>query len=316
MTLIELYQAELLEAIGSKQVVVMGENINNGSRLSGLGKNLETLPRAKVINIGNCELTHIGTGMGMMMQGKNLILMVKQLDFLLLGLDQMVNTLNWIKAQDSDNQLGSFTILTYICNQGFQGPQSSLVDLTSLSVAGAFPSYILQEKTQTARILNEHLLEPGFRIIAIPQKIAKLKITEEKPVFFNKQHGLTLYGKSKEVLIVSCHSSFSYAIEFKNYLTSKGKMSSIALLDCIPGSNFTVAFPFIDCPKHCLVIDDAKSPLRWGDFAYRRLHESFPNTKLSFASRKEPFVYSVNSDDFGLNNEDLYKITFKNAQDF
>ena len=75
-TLLEAFQKYLSAAIDGRDFVVMGENVDNGSRISGLGKNLDKLGRTKVLNVGNCELTHVGAGMGMMIAGGKMILLV------------------------------------------------------------------------------------------------------------------------------------------------------------------------------------------------------------------------------------------------
>ncbi len=75
-------------------MLLFGENIDTGSRIAGLARGLKVNPAGRILNVGNCELTHIGLGLGMMLDGGNAVVFMKQLDFLLLGIDQMVNTFN------------------------------------------------------------------------------------------------------------------------------------------------------------------------------------------------------------------------------
>ena len=51
-----------------------------------------------MINVGDCEATHIGVGFGLMLNGVHAVLFAKQLDFMLLGMDQLVNTYNFIRC--------------------------------------------------------------------------------------------------------------------------------------------------------------------------------------------------------------------------
>ena len=103
-----------------------GENIGQGSRICGLARGLG----GRLLTVGNCENTHAGAGLGMMLEGGRALLVVKQLDFLLLALDQLVNTMNLIRT--SEAVTGSFTILAIVCDQGWQGPQSSFHDLAGI----------------------------------------------------------------------------------------------------------------------------------------------------------------------------------------
>ena len=79
-------------------VLLFGENIDTGSRIAGLARGLTVNSKGRILNVGNCELTHCGVGFGMMLDRGNAVLFMKQLDFLLLGLDQIVNTFNFIRA--------------------------------------------------------------------------------------------------------------------------------------------------------------------------------------------------------------------------
>ena len=90
-------------------IFIFGENIDTGSRISGLARGLTVNPAGRIQNVGNCELTHAGVGLGMMLDGGQAALFAKQLDFMLLGLDQFVNTFNIIRASTPPNARGSFT---------------------------------------------------------------------------------------------------------------------------------------------------------------------------------------------------------------
>ena len=51
------------------QILLFGENIDKGSCLSGLSRGLKVNSNGQIINIGNCELTHFGIGLGIMLDG-------------------------------------------------------------------------------------------------------------------------------------------------------------------------------------------------------------------------------------------------------
>ena len=130
MTKSNLYMDFIMSVINKNisnkdNLLAFGENIDTGSKISGLARGLEVNNSSKILNVGNCELTHCGVGFGMMMDGGSSVLFSKQLDFMLLGLDQICNTYNSIRAFESKKDIGSFTIFVIVCDQGLQGPQSS-----------------------------------------------------------------------------------------------------------------------------------------------------------------------------------------------
>ena len=90
-----------------KNLLFYGENINNGSKISGLAREIELPDGNLILNVGNSEYTHCGIGFGIMMDGNKSVLFSKQLDFILLGMDQIYNTYNFIKAFYNKKQIGS-----------------------------------------------------------------------------------------------------------------------------------------------------------------------------------------------------------------
>ena len=72
------------------ELVLFGQNINAGSCLGGLTRNLKVKENSKVINSTNSENSLCGLGFGLLIGGVNSILFMKQLDFLLLGIDPIV----------------------------------------------------------------------------------------------------------------------------------------------------------------------------------------------------------------------------------
>ena len=61
---------------------------------------------------------------GLMLNNVSSVFFMKQLDFLLLGIDHLVNTYNIIRSVKKYLK-SSFTIMPIIVDNGFQGPQSS-----------------------------------------------------------------------------------------------------------------------------------------------------------------------------------------------
>src|SRR3990167_3529997 len=131
-------------------VVLYGENINTGSHICGMTRNLRLERGGRIINVGNCESTHCGLGFGLMMSGVSSVLFMKQLDFTVLGMDHMISTYNVVRSQRPVNALGSFTVCVIVCDQGFQGPQSSVNALGDLCSLARVSGYTLTNQQDAA----------------------------------------------------------------------------------------------------------------------------------------------------------------------
>ena len=159
-------------------MVLYGENINNGSHIVGMTRNLKQENGSRIINVGNCESTHVGVGFGLLLNGISSVLFAKQLDFILLGLEHFVNTYNFIRAGRDVGSLGSFTICVIVCDQGFQGPQSSFNGLGDICSLARVPGYTATNLREAEHILRTQFGRPGFRFVALSQRLFQTEILD------------------------------------------------------------------------------------------------------------------------------------------
>ena len=113
-----------------KNIVIFGQNIDAGSCLSGLTRGLGKVNNGLTINTPNCENTLVGVGFGLMLNSTSSIFFMKQQDFLLLGIDHLVNTYNIVRQH---NPQASFTIFPVIVDSGYEGAQSALNNFNDFS---------------------------------------------------------------------------------------------------------------------------------------------------------------------------------------
>ncbi len=202
-----------------KGTIIFGQNITTGSRISGLTNNIEKIKKVEVINTQNSEASLTGFGFGLMIANTNSIYFSKQLDFIILGLDHIINTLNSMTLQKISK---SFSIITYIVDSGFEGPQSRfhcLSDISSMSKANCnyliFPSDI----KYNLRKLNQK----SFNIFCLSQKHSKSEINP-KPIFIEKNGDYFQYNKgNKNTLITmgfAAYEVFNLVQNFKKFKNS------------------------------------------------------------------------------------------------
>ena len=147
------------DALTGKDVVCYGQNMAAGSCISGLCKNIQG------VNVQNSENTLVGVGFGMMLAGQDSIYFMKQLDFLLLGVDHLVNTWNVLSRMALDS---SFTIVAVMADTGTDGPQSSFTRFQELCAVADIHGFIVENENDL-KTLREELVKPGFRVICVRQ---------------------------------------------------------------------------------------------------------------------------------------------------
>lgn len=181
---------------GTRPLVQMGENIDKGSRLCGLARNLPGV----LTNIGNCELTHAGTGFGLMLNGVHCVLYVKQLDFLLLAMDQMAHTMRLIRAHGAAPAAG-FTIVAIVCDQGWQGPQSSLQTLHGICSTVRADGFSPVVRAEAERIVSKQLTRPGFRILAVSQRLFGAPALELPVLWESEDQGCFQFARGEDATV-------------------------------------------------------------------------------------------------------------------
>ena len=168
MTIIDIFNKVLCYKI-KKNTVLFGQNITTGSRIAGMTNNIEKLEKVETINTQNSESSLIGFGFGLMLSKINSLYLVKQLDFVLLGLDHIVNTLNFLTAQKVKS---TFSIITYIVDSGYEGPQSRLnclSEIASMSKANCRFLVFPEDIKYNIDKINQN----GFNLLCLSQKYSR-----------------------------------------------------------------------------------------------------------------------------------------------
>ena len=207
-------------------LVAFGQNVAAGSRISGFTKGFAANPKGKIINTTTTENAMVGFGLGVMLGGGKAAFFVKQLDFLFLGIDQMVDTYNIIR--NYGHAKGSFTILPIVVDMGYQGPQSSSNNFADFCSIARIPGYALTNKYDVEKILELHFDEPGFRIISISQRMFKEEaIDTGAPIAADKDMQWAQYKSGKDATIITFNFSFPYGWQIGLEMEKAGLSPSI-----------------------------------------------------------------------------------------
>jgi hypothetical protein len=96
----------------------------------------------------------------------NCVFVMKQLDFLLLGMDQLTHTWNVLRDRKG---LGSFTIFTVITDSGLEGKQSCFQRFEELYRCANVPGYQIHSEIDIKNVIGAQLINRGFRVITVEQ---------------------------------------------------------------------------------------------------------------------------------------------------
>ena len=241
-----------------ENTLVYGENLDRGSFISGLSKNLVSGPTRLVKNVGNCEYTHCGVGFGLMMSGKNAVLFVKQLDFMMLGIDHFVSTYGSVRATRYQQPLGSFTIVTAIYDQGFQGPQSSFRGLGEICSMSGVSGFLLQELSDAKKIVTEEISKPGIRFFALSQRKANEELTEVNIVDAAPDNSVIQYRRGSDATIACFGYSLTQGKSLANLGTNKSLNASLFSFNYVEDAAWNIAIQNALQTKKLIILDDSR----------------------------------------------------------
>jgi len=278
-------------------VVLYGENINKGSHISGLTRNLKVQEGGRIINIGNCEATHCGVGFGLMLNGVSSVLFVKQLDFMLLGMDHFVSTYNFTRCHCEPSSLGSFTIIVVVCDQGFQGPQSSFNALGDICSLARVPGYTITNNQDAAHVLRTQLRNPGFRFIALSQRLFPTEFMNLEMVYAADDSSVFQYTAGENITIVCFNFALPEGHILQKILLDHGITSSLFSVNHVPQQNWERIKQSVAQTRKLVVIDDSKSV---NLLCYTLLHEvaqDCPPCQKIVVTRETDIDFGVCPDD-------------------
>ena len=240
-------------------IVLYGPNMNNGTFISGLTKNLKVQEGGHILNVNNCENTLCGVGFGMMLNGVHSVYFVKQLDFMLLGMDHFVNTYNFIRCSRDLSKLGSFTIIQLVCDQGLQGPQSSLDSFGDFCSIARIPCYALTNAADTEYVLKTQLTQPGFRMISFSMKMFKSEFLALPVVRQAEDGSVFQYTEGKDLTIVCFNFALPDGVALAEKFKARGLQADLFSVNYVPELDWAPILSSMGKTKKVVVLDDSKS---------------------------------------------------------
>lgn len=284
--------------------VIYGQNIIAGSRISGLGKDLEKIENAFVFNSTNTENALMGIGLGCSLKGIPSLYLMKQHDFALLGFDQLVNTYNLIRRK---RMKAPFVVGMVVVDSGFEGPQSNLNNLDDFASITKANVHIMSTFEKINELKSGDLTN-DLHFLAISQKNLKEQISQElaRQVTQNSHFNVyrfeqNVFNNVDSLLIYSGVSSFFNT----NFIDDFSRLGiDVAILHKIDSQLENIDLNFINKYKNIFIYSTSKSLNNSLAFMHSELLKL--GKKVEMQTQKSTLNWTqVNSDEFTLNFQQL-----------
>lgn len=248
------------EVARKTHLLVFGQNVAAGSCLGGLTKNLSLKHGSQIINTPNSENSLVGFGFGLLINGISSIYFMKQLDFLLLGVDQLVDTYGFIRNLYDLKKGASFSIVATAYDQGYQGVQSSLNTLGDFCSIGQLPGLVITNALDAKKIISTRLVSPGFRIIGLSARLYHQEIIAPDQIVHTAQDDTFFqYTTGKDLTIVCFNFSFPQGWGLQSELKKSGINAALFNVNSLTPINWDVILKQAAKTHKLIIIDDSKS---------------------------------------------------------
>lgn len=181
---------------------------------------------------------------------------MKQMDFLVLGIDHLVNTYNFIRREEP---ITSFTIMAVVIDQGYQGLQSSFNNLGDICSIANVPGFTITNRIDGEQIINSQLVSPGFRIIGVSQRLFNEDILQVEKIYSNKESTIFQYTEGTDATIVCFNFSFPYGWELHKKLQESSINASLFSVNAATPTEWHDIIENIKGTRNLVIIDDSKS---------------------------------------------------------
>jgi pyruvate/2-oxoglutarate/acetoin dehydrogenase E1 component len=181
---------------------------------------------------------------------------MKQMDFLLLGIDHLVNTYNLIRKNKTE---ASFTIFPVNIDSGYEGPQSALNNFGDICSLAEIDGFSFTNKVDTESIIKKYLVKPGFRIMSQSQRLMREELIDINVLKSHAELKYFQYRKGCDITIVCFNYSLPYGINLCELLKEKNISASLFSVNTYLDFDKKNIIDEVNASKMLVLIDDSKS---------------------------------------------------------
>jgi len=232
-----------------------------------------------------------------MLNGGNSVLYMKQLDFLPLASDQIVNTCNFLRCAPAGPS-GSFTIVVIVCDHGFQGPQSSFHDLAGLCAMGRVNGYMLTDRAAAEHIVSTQLAQPGFRILALSQRMFSTELLDVPVLYSAPDASLFQYTEGGAATIVCFGFSVPAGLALARRFAEQNSPAAVFSVHPVLPHRWHPVVESAARTRRVIALDDAKGPCSLAQKLLHQVAQAVPGCRTTAVTREENVDFRVSADCF------------------
>lgn len=293
------------KAATSDKVVLFGQNINAGSCISGFTRNIKVKEGGLIINTPNSESSLCGIGFGLMMSGVSSIFFMKQQDFLLLGIDQLVNTHNIIRREQPK---ASFTIMNVVVDSGYEGPQSCFNSFGDICSIARIPGFTVTNEADIEEIFNSQMISPGFRIIGVSQRLFKDELITTKTIDSADDQSWFQYRSGVDATVVCFNFSLPYGLGICERLKDENIEASLFSVNAVTPVKWDKIIDDLSKTGKLVLLNDSKSSnLSSDNFLVEALDKCRIDKKIILKRELEGYWLAPNPDRLEVNYDDIVR---------
>jgi hypothetical protein len=294
----QVNEALRTELAARELTVVYGQNVNAGSRLGGLARDFSGIPGCRVINTPNTENSLVGMGFGLMLSGIPSMYAMKQQDFVLLGVDHLVNTWNALRSR---GPFVPFVIAMIVVDSGWEGPQSGFNNTGGIASLSRIPAFC---PTGAADIplAVAGAFQGGPAILAVSQRMfRRTPISTDPATTVETSDSYTIYsgvgGGHPRAVILANNFSLEQAWQLRQ--DSPFDTNDVAIVSyfrqvAIPDQR---VIELCAGAEHATIVDDQKSMLPSSSSIYEEIRATFPRMSVSYIKRMDIDMWARPNED-------------------
>jgi pyruvate/2-oxoglutarate/acetoin dehydrogenase E1 component len=233
------------------------------------------------------------------------VLFVKQLDFMLLGVDHFVNTYNVMRSERQIPERGSFSIVTIVCDHGQQGPQSSFNALADLCSLARVPGYALTNSADATYVLGSQLGAPGFRLIALSQRLFPTELMHLDADFIASDGSIFRYRRGDDATIVCLNFSLPEGVALAEHLRNDGRSSTLFSVNPVFPLDWSSIVADVSHTRRLFVLDDTKGAVSVGFELLQVVADAVPTSRGLLRRRPKVIPLGVDAERFDVDYEEL-----------
>jgi len=201
--------------------------------------------------------------------------------------------------------LGSFTIVAAIYDQGYQGPQSSFNSLSDICSMARISGFTLTNLADAGKVAAREIPKPGFRIIGLSQRCAGDEIYE--PERFDHSEDLTSfqYSTGKDLTIICANFTLAHGLRIQKQLKEKGIASSLFTVNPTYASDWSQLLKDAKATGRVLILDDAKGLNTLGCRVAQVIANDDAAIKVRLVSRNSEIEFGIASEEFKVPQSDI-----------